>query len=183
MTYVKRRLFIDFEKEEKFLNDMMAKGLALKNYSWGKYTFEKAPKGEYIYRLELLEHPPEHEESQNYISFMEEMGAELIITFYRWAYFRKNTADGEFDIYSDLDSRIKHYTRVRMFILLIAAFNFFMGLLNVNSGHLATSTGYPPINNYVAIVSFSVAALLLIMVILPLTKKINNLDNERKIRE
>lgn len=183
MTYVKRKFFLDFEKEEKFLNDMMAKGLALKNYSWGKYRFEKAPKGEYIYRLELLEHPVEHEESQNYIRFMEDMGAELVTTFSRWAYFRKRAKDGEFDIYSDLDSKIKHYVRIKLFMILIAALNFFLGLFNLNSGYLAILSGYPPINNYIAIVSFTVATLLLIMVILPLHKKIHTLDNERKIRE
>lgn len=183
MSQVIRKLYFDFEKEEKFLNDMMAKGLAFKNYSWGKYTFEEAPKEEYIYRLELLEHPPEHEESQKYISFMEEMGAELVTTVSRWAYFRKRAEDGEFDIYSDLDSRLKHYMRVRMFMFVIAALNFFLGLFNLYSGYLATTTGHLAINNYVAIVSFSVAALLLILLILPLNKKINTLENERKIRE
>ncbi len=55
MRHVIRKLFFDFEKEELFLNKMSANGLALSKYTWGKYVFYEAPKGEYIYRLELLD--------------------------------------------------------------------------------------------------------------------------------
>lgn len=172
------KLITDFEKEEKFLNEMMANGYAFTKYSWGKYTFEKAPKGEYIYRLELLEHLPEHEESQKYIRFMEETGAELVDTFHRWAYFRKKAADGEFKIYSDLDSIIKHYMRIRMTFFLVAIFVLLAGILNMVIGIVSS----PP-NIYFAVSSFILAAALFVFGVIPTGKRINILQKERALRE
>ncbi len=109
MKYTVWKAFFDYEKEEKYLNEMAAKGLALTDYSWCRYVFEDALKGEYVYRIELLENPVNHAESQNYIiRFMEEAGIEFVTSYNRWIYLRKKTADGKFDIYSDIASKIKH---------------------------------------------------------------------------
>ncbi|WP_462410845.1 DUF2812 domain-containing protein [Neobacillus sp. Marseille-QA0830] len=183
MKHVIRKLFYDFEKEERFINDMSANGMALIDYSWCKYVFEEAPKGEYIYRLELLEHPANHPESQNYIQFMEDTGAELVASYHRWAYFRRKAADGEFTIYSDLDSKLQHYKRIMTLFAAVAGLNFLIGILNLFLGNLSATTGRPPINTYMSILSFSVAALLLIFIILPLNKKIENLRSDKGIHE
>jgi len=183
MKHVVRKAYFNFEKEEEFLNEMSANGLALIDYSWCKYVFEDAPKGEYIYRLELLEHPVKHQQSQDYIRFMEETGAEFVVSYQRWVYFRKKAADGEFHIYTDNDSKVKHYKRIRLLFLFVFAVNFFAGLLNVFLGNLSVTSGRPPINTYVAMVSFSVVALLLVFLIIPINKKITALDKERDIRE
>ncbi|MFF2445490.1 DUF2812 domain-containing protein [Neobacillus sp. NPDC058068] len=183
MKRVIRKIFVDFEKEEKFLNEMSANGLALTKYSFSKYVFEDAPKGEYIYRLELLEHPVDHLESQEYIQFMEEMGAEHVTSYHRWVYFRKKAADGEFTIYSDNDSKLKHYKRIMLLFWFVIGLNMFIGLLNLFLGNLISSTGRPPINSYLSIVSFSFVVLLLLFLVIPLRKKIDKLENEKKIRE
>lgn len=183
MKRVVRKAFLNFEKEEEFLNEMSAKGWALIDYSWCKYVFEDAPKGEYIYRIELLEKPVEHPESQNYIEFMEETGVELVDTYNRWVYFRKKASDGAFDIYSDIDSRIRHYRRIRVLFSAILGLNLFMGALSVFFGSLASAVGQPEFNTYVSILSFSVVALLLIFLVLPLTRKIDALEKEKAIRE
>ncbi len=44
MIHVVRKLFWDFEKEEQWLNEMSAKGMALTHYSWCKYVFTDSPK-------------------------------------------------------------------------------------------------------------------------------------------
>lgn len=183
MNHVIRKVFFDFEKEERFINEMSANGLALKQYSFSKYVFEDAPKGEYIYRLELLEHPANHEVSQDYIQYMEEMGAELVTSYFRWAYFRKKAADGEFTIYSDNDSKIRHYKRIMLLFMIVTGFNFFIGLFNVFNGSLMAARGYPPINTYLAIVSFSIVVLFVPFLILPLRKNIARLEKEKGIRE
>ena len=54
------KLFMDYEKEEKWLNDMSAKGLQLVHYSFPRYTFEEGEPGEYTYRIQLLENIPSH---------------------------------------------------------------------------------------------------------------------------
>ena len=102
----------DFDKEEQWLNEMAAQGLVLVDVGWCKYVFEDSVPGEYQVRLELLENQPSHEESQKYIRFIEDTGAEQVGAFLRWVYFRKKTADGPFDLFSDLQSRIKHIKRI-----------------------------------------------------------------------
>lgn len=46
-----------------------------------------------------------------------------------------------------------------------------------------TSIGELPINSYIAIFSFTVVALFLIFLVLPLSKKINFLEEEKQIHE
>lgn len=183
MIHVVRKAYYDFEKEEKFLNQMSEKGWALVDYSWCKYVFKDAPKGEYIYRLELLEHPVYHPESQEYIKFMEDTGAEFVASYNRWVYFRRKETDGEFNIYSDMDSKIRHYNRIRQLFIFVFVFNFFIGVLNLSWGYRATTIGHTSVNFYVSIISLSISVLFLIFLIMPLNKKIDTLKSEKEIHE
>lgn len=45
MSQVVRKFFMDFEKEEAWLNEMSAKGWALVEHSWARYVFEESTKG------------------------------------------------------------------------------------------------------------------------------------------
>lgn len=123
----------EFDKEERWLNEMAAQGLALVGTGFCKYEFEPCAPGEYQVRLELLENQPCHAESRKYIGFIEETGAEQVGTFMRWVYFRKKTADGPFDLFSDLESRIKHLKRIIALILPISLANLAIGLVNVGN--------------------------------------------------
>ena len=128
----------DFDKEERWLNEMAAQGLVLVDVGFARYAFEECMPGEYQVRLELLENMPSHTESQQYIGFIEETGAEQVGRFLRWVYFRKKTVDGPFDLYSDLASRIKHLKRIIALILPISIANLAIGLTNVGN---AAATG------------------------------------------
>lgn len=72
------KLFLDFEKEEQWLNQQAKNGLAFKSYNWGKYQFKKATPGEYIYRIELLKKSLSLDESKEYIKFMQDVGVDLV---------------------------------------------------------------------------------------------------------
>lgn len=48
MKQVIRKLFINFEKEEKWINNIAAKGLNFIDYSFSRYLFEEGTPGEYI---------------------------------------------------------------------------------------------------------------------------------------
>ncbi len=97
----------DFDKEEKWLNEMAAKGLALYSVGYLKYEFRDCLPGEYSVRLSLLENSPRHPESVKYIEFIEETGAEQVGSFRRWVYFRKKKSLGSFELVSDLNARLK----------------------------------------------------------------------------
>jgi hypothetical protein len=106
------KFYMNYEKEEAWLNSMAEKGFAFTNYFLWRYTFTDCEPGEYIYRLEYLKEAPSHPESQKYLSFMAENGVEHISSWNRWVYFRKRAKEGSFDIYSGIDSRITHYKRI-----------------------------------------------------------------------
>lgn len=133
MTKTIRKLFWvwQFEEEEQWLNEMAAKGLCLVSVGFCRYTFEECKPGEYGIRMQLLKQCPTHPESEQYIDFLENTGAEHVGTFFRWVYFRRKSADGPFELFSDNASRAKYLTQVIRFILLITAMNFLFSIENL----------------------------------------------------
>lgn len=121
----------NFEKEEKWLNEMATKGFALISVGPFRYEFEDSLPDEYEVRLELLKKSVDNPESESYIRFVEETGAEYIGTFNRWVYFRKKTKEGSFELYSDNSSKIKQIERIIGSILFIVLLNIFFGAENI----------------------------------------------------
>ncbi len=121
----------DFDKEERWLNEMAAKGLCLMSVGYCRYDFEECRQGEYRICMQMLENSPRHAESEAYIAFVEDTGAEHVGTLNRWVYFRKKASEGPFELYSDIPSRTKHLTRIIGFILFLTALNLFMGAYNL----------------------------------------------------
>ena len=114
----------DFEKEEDWLNEMAEQGWILSSVGWCRYTFTKGEPGEYTIRLEMRGY------DQEYISFMEETGAEYIGRVLQWLYFRKPASEGSFDLYSDIDSRIAHLKRIAFMLKMIGIANLLIGIAN-----------------------------------------------------
>lgn len=52
------KLFVNYEKEEAWLNKLASQGLHCVDYVIGRYTFKKGAPGEYTYRIQLLENMP-----------------------------------------------------------------------------------------------------------------------------
>lgn len=121
----------DYDREELWLNEMSAKGLALTSVGYCRYEFAPCEKGEYNYRIELLDNMPTHPESVQYIKFMEESGVEQIGSYMRWVYFRKKSDDIPFDLFSDAPSKIRHLNRILTLIGILGAVNFYNGFYNV----------------------------------------------------
>ena len=114
----------DFEKEEQWLNRMAEQGWVLDDVGFCRYTFRQCEPGEYTVRMEMHPYEPE------YIDFLEETGAELIGRIFQWIYLRKRTEDGEFSIFSDIDSRIAHLRKIARVLTIIGFMNIAIGLLN-----------------------------------------------------
>jgi hypothetical protein len=124
----------EFDEEEKWLNDMAKRGWVLDSVGFAKYTFTESVPGEYAVRLEMLGHTPASSEGQDYIDFIEETGAEYLGNVMQWIYFRKKTADGPFDLFSDVDSRIRHLERITKPLGIIALCNVLIGVSNMRLG-------------------------------------------------
>lgn len=114
----------DFEKEEQWLNEMAQTGWALDGVGFCTYHFVACTPGEYTIRLEM------HTHDDMYISFMEETGAKYIGRMVAWVYFKKRTQDGEFNIFSDFDSKIKHLSRIGTMLSIVGGANLLIGLTN-----------------------------------------------------
>ena len=121
----------NFDREEQWLNEMAAKGLCLVSVGFCKYEFIDCVPGEYRICMQLLDQLPSHPESQAYLDFLESTGAEQVGTWFRWAYFRKKSADGEFKLFSDQKSRWQHLSRVIHFVATISALNLVIGVSNM----------------------------------------------------
>lgn len=122
---VKRVFWVwDFEKEERWLNTMAQSGWVLEKVGFCVYHFVACNPGEYTVRLEMRNH------DDAYISFMQETGAEYIGRMAQWIYFRKKAADGEFDIFSDVDSKIGHLDKIGKMLGGIGCINLALGLIN-----------------------------------------------------
>ena len=187
MKYVILKAIWNYEKEEQWLNEMSAKGLAFTDYSWCRYVFTDAPAGQYIYRIELLENMPTHPESQSYLRFLEESGVEFVSSYMRWVYLRKPASDGAFDLYTDLDSKIKHYQRINLMwtILMITEFiagacNLGIGIINLNMNEHLGNFSYG--NLIIGAVASALGFLFLVLCV-PLHRKIKKLKQEKAIRE
>lgn len=121
----------DFDREEQWLNQMAAQGLALTGVSFCRYEFEDCAPGAYTYRLELLKETTRHPESQSYIRFLEETGAKHVATFSRWVYFALPAALGPFELHSDLESKIGLLKRIEKLLVFPTVFCAFTGIQNL----------------------------------------------------
>ena len=111
----KKRLYnldaLDFSKEEKWLNEMASKGLALKNiprFAFSPYEFEECEPDEYVIRVEPFDRSLSLAQKKKYVEFLNCMGVEIIHSDYSLLYVRKRN-DPEFKLSSDNSCKIKYY--------------------------------------------------------------------------
>jgi hypothetical protein len=122
----KFKLYYDKDKEEAFLNDMSAKGYAMKRFFLGMYTFEKCQPNEYTYRVDLISDKTVEQRNELY-DLIRDSGGELVQTWGIWAIFRKK---GNFELYTDPESQIKQFRRIRTIFLRLALMEFILSLPN-----------------------------------------------------
>jgi hypothetical protein len=178
VKHVEHKIFtiFEFEEEEKWLNEKSAKGEHLTDVGFCRYVFKDGKPGEYIYRLEMLDKSPSHYSSVKYLQFLEETGVEHIASILKWVYLRKKASDGPFDIYSDIDSKIKHYERIINFanILII------IQLLCVIPIMIFAFTGHYTNNTYLFNL---IIAIILFVANRSLKNKVDKLKKEKIYRE
>ena len=111
---IRFRLYYNKDTETEWLNKMAADGWALTGFFAGFYRFEACEKGEYTYQVDLGAQL--FSVSSEYRDLMEELGVEIVTLWGYWIILRKRTADGPFEMYTDVESQIEHYTKIlRMF--------------------------------------------------------------------
>ncbi|WP_051384787.1 DUF2812 domain-containing protein [Sporolactobacillus laevolacticus] len=174
------KLFYDFEKEEHWLNQMAQKGWAFKKYTPGCYTFESCDKGQYSYRIEFLKHGLKHEETKDYLQFLEETGITCVSSVSNWVYLRKAAEKGSFNLFSDIDSRILHYKRIKNLWIFFTTIEFVAVAANLILAGVTDDRSW--INLSCGVILLPICILFARMTF-RLIRKINQLESERLIRE
>lgn len=182
MRHKVRKLFFiwDYDKEEKWLNDMAAKGMNLVSASFFNFVFEEGTPGEYEYHLEWMKHHPSHPESIKYRRFLEETGFEEVATFKKWLFLRKNSKEMAFDLFSNLDSRMEHLRRILVFMPLLFLL-FLAGLCFEIS--LCIASHDPIIELSFILIVFLLMLCFLVMGLVKSLRAYRTLKKERMIRE
>lgn len=132
---IKFRLLFDKDKETTWLNSMAQEGWAMTGFFGGFYTFDPCEKGAYLYQVDFTDRFCSV--SNDYREFMQEMGAEIVVNWGFWTVLRKPASEGEFVLYTDVDSQIEHYTKIRRMFKVAAVIEiicFFMELLAAANG-------------------------------------------------
>lgn len=128
MKKVKYRIFGDFEKEEKWVNNMAAEGWHLEKFSFGRFVFTKGEPGAYIFRNEFIR--MNSSEKEDYFDFLKDSGITIINELGGWVYMKKAAAEGPFEIYTDTKSKIAYYKRMLSIFALLFFVNVWFGIMN-----------------------------------------------------
>lgn len=109
---IKFKLYFDKDAETEWLNDMSARGWAMTHFFAGFYTFEQCACGKYNYQIDFADKP--FAVSNEYREFMHDAGIEIVQTWGYWVILRKPASEGTFELYTDVESSIAHYSKIRM---------------------------------------------------------------------
>ena len=167
----------NFDKEERWLNEMAAKGLSLISAGFCRYEFEETLPGEYAVRMQLLEHGWRHAEAERYIAFLEETGVQQVGSCLRWVYFRRKKAQGDFELFSDNASRVRQLVHILQMIALVGGMNLLAGACNVGLYAVHRMSG-----NLVGFLNL-LLGLLCMLGALRLRKKVKQLRQEQQLFE
>lgn len=105
------KLYFNKDKETEFLNEMAGKGHAMTGFCAGFYSFDSCEPGEYVYQIDIT--PGMFRVSNDYREFMKDMNVEIVCLWGPWVILRKKAAEGPFVLYTDVESMIEHYRRIR----------------------------------------------------------------------
>lgn len=115
---IRWKFTFDKDEEQEWLNEYARQGWAMTKFCVGVVTFAPCQPGEYIYQIDLLPGKgPWADDYEGYVVFMDEMGVEVVQRWGRWVYLRKRAEDGPFEVYTDVESQLALYRRIRALFL------------------------------------------------------------------
>lgn len=164
----------NLEKGEKWLRKKSEEGFQLYKVSLGRYYFKEEKSKKYKYEIQLLSIFNINNENEKYIEFLDEMGVELVDRLWMWGYFRKLDNEDSFEIFSDIDSKMKNLVKLRFLCL----FALNLNVLSVIINNISSNDG----NKFMGLIS-SIFIIILATGIGILSKKLRKLKRERIIRE
>lgn len=178
MRKVLYRFFVDFEKEEKWVNEMGAQGWHLQKFTLARFAFTKGEPGVFIYRNEFISGLSSNEK-KDYFEFLKDSGISIINELGGWVYMKKAAADGPFELYTDTKSKIAYYKRMLNIFALLFFINAWMGITNIS---ILDKTRYGFVNQTIGIFNIA-AALLIAYPIIKIIKSKKSLEKDQQFFE
>lgn len=168
MKKVRYRYYLDYEKEEKWINEMAEQGWHLKKWFLGRFTFAKGDPGSFIYRNEFIIEKSKKEKKE-YFELLEDSGLTIIHESGGWIYMKKAAAEGPFELYTDTHSKIDYYKRMLNIFLVLFFVNVFAGI--VNTGILGDQSLPKLMNSVIGFLNIAVAIILTFPIIKIIQRK------------
>ena len=112
--------FVDFDKEEKWLNDMAGKGWAFWHTNGVIYRFKPCKPEEFIYQIDFDE---KKKEAGDYVAFRSSCGDRFVHQWKRKIYWKRETASGPFEAENNVAAKLRLTNKAFNFHL-----NSFIGL-------------------------------------------------------
>ena len=114
---------------------------------------------------------------------VEGTGIEHMASYMRWVYFRKKADGKPFELYTDLDSKIRQLKRINRFWTMLMAAEMAIGFSNLSIWAQNQARGESIQINFYAGLFLIIVGALLMTVVYPVRIKIRALAREQKIRE
>ena len=173
--------FVDFDKEEQWLNDMAAKGWDFYRTSGVIYRFKKCTPGEYIYQIDFKEKKSK-DEVADYRSFRSSCEDQLAHLWKSKIYWKRNPAAGPFEAENNIAAKLRLTNKAFQFHLnsfigltLIAAFAFLV--LMPLGRHLSGCCFAKWLTDFSTGLTYGILAAIL-LILFPILKKLNKKIND-----
>ena len=137
---IRFRLYFDKDKETAWLNEMSGCGGAMNGFFAGFYRFEKCEPGEYTYQIDFGDEL--YNVSDEYRGLMEDIGAEIVALWGYWIILRKPAAEGPFELYTDPESMIEHYTKIRRMFKAVTMLELIVLFIEIGCGMSGNMFGW-----------------------------------------
>ena len=127
--------FVDFDKEERWLNDMCSKGWAFWHTNGLIYRFKECEPGEFIYQIDFDEGTSNkgtaNEGVGDYVVFRSSCGDQFVNQWKRKIYWKRASSAGPFEEESNVAAKLRLTNKAFSYhfnsfigLTLIAAFDF-----------------------------------------------------------
>lgn len=132
-----KKVFMDIQKEEEWLNEQGENGKMLIAYNNGEYEFEDVSPSRYQYKIDLPNYSGN--KKKDYIAFLEQTGISFVAEYGGRVYLRKNAADGPLELYTEKNEVKKQMSKRYSYFFTIGisqlVFGIFMLISTLNSVH------------------------------------------------
>ena len=173
-------------KEEAWINQMAEHGYGLVSAGKITFEFEDIRPGQYKYKELFLKGSFDSKKIREFLRFMEEMGVDNVghVSYpgRTVVYLRYDSNLEDFDVYSDLDSKIEYEKTLFTYLIFAGSLNLFAWIYNMAIFIMNCIHGHPTFISFLCIINLGLAIAIAIALV-RINKKIKKLTQEREIHE